>query len=370
MKTSKNISSPNKQTMKGGISNNEFIDAAKNGDLNRVKEAIKEGVNINARNNYGYTALMYAVYQGRSHIFKITNTNNDYLDIIKLLIENGADVNAKRNDDGETVLIHSLMYGSINTDYIVKLLVENGADVNAKNYLGKTVLMYAFEHGYDFTYIIKTLIENGADVNAKDNYNVSVLMYAFEYFDFNVRINKNFNNKNVQSKNINDAIVFIVKLLIEKGVDINSVLILASQKDYINIVDFVIKNGANVNTINKNGDTALMIASLYGHIDIAKLLIENGADVKVKNKDGETARDIALQEGNLEIVKLIDKIITTKLLVFKHPEKWGPIEVKLEVEDEDKVVAHFKNNEELYNSIANQLFDVIRDYYQRHPDEL
>jgi ankyrin repeat protein len=49
---------------------------------------------------------------------------------------------------------------------IVQLLLEKGADVNAKNKYGRTALIYATERGY--TEIVQLLLEKGADVNAKD----------------------------------------------------------------------------------------------------------------------------------------------------------------------------------------------------------
>jgi ankyrin repeat protein len=61
-------------------------------------------------------------------------------EIVKLLIDNGADVNAIRDWDGRSALIWAASHGR--TD-IVKLLIDNGADVNAKNNKGETALKIA-----------------------------------------------------------------------------------------------------------------------------------------------------------------------------------------------------------------------------------
>ncbi|MEM4720009.1 MAG: ankyrin repeat domain-containing protein, partial [Candidatus Bilamarchaeaceae archaeon] len=59
---------------------------------------------------------------------------------------------------------------------LVKRLIERGADVNAETRFGETVLRYALEKGH--TEIAKLLIERGADVNAKNKDGWTALMYA------------------------------------------------------------------------------------------------------------------------------------------------------------------------------------------------
>ena len=135
---------------------------------------------------------------------KVNNYDDENLKQIEFLIENGADidrpdpVNNHAPDDpshsgdaehgyeficgcGMTVLERAASNGSVET---VKLLIENGADVNAENYSGKTPLMYAATSlkGEDSVIITELLIENGADVNAVDNFGQSALDHAL-YFD-------------------------------------------------------------------------------------------------------------------------------------------------------------------------------------------
>lgn len=59
-------------------------------------------------------------------------------------------------------------------------------------------------------------------------------------------------------------------------------------------VKFLIENGADVNSKDKNGNTALISASSNRDLEIAKLLIENRADLNAKNKHGKTALMVAL----------------------------------------------------------------------------
>ena len=82
-----------------------------------------------------------------------------HTEIIKLLIANGADVNAKNKD--ERTPLHDAT-----SKERAEQLVTNGADVNAKDMFGKTPLHYAARSGQKE--IVELLIAKGADMNVKD----------------------------------------------------------------------------------------------------------------------------------------------------------------------------------------------------------
>ena len=108
-----------------------------------------------AEKETGYTPLMHAV------------TNDQKYDIVKLLIENKANVNHKAASDGCTPLIVATQYSTTYT--IVELLIKNGSNVNATDNKGRTALSYACNHAASSTSyaIIKSLLEHGALVNSK-----------------------------------------------------------------------------------------------------------------------------------------------------------------------------------------------------------
>ncbi len=145
-----------------GVNQEVFFKSVKGGAFAEVKGLIEEGTDVNAQDNEGWTALMWALEYGHT-------------EVVKLLIEEGADVNAQSNS-GETALWAASRYGQ-HPD-IVKLLIEEGADVNAKDKKGFTALMYSSREGN--TEIVKLLIEAGADVNAKDKDGFTAFMWAFE----------------------------------------------------------------------------------------------------------------------------------------------------------------------------------------------
>ena len=151
--------------------------AAENGDIEIVDILLKYGANINIVNSYNITPLHYAI-------------KNNHFNVVKLLIENGADIEidgdeystplctacgsigecnleiAKYLLDKGSKINESLHHSSIFEHFeIVKLLIQYGADINAQSYRG-TPLHCACSVG-NFE-IVKLLIENGADINAKD----------------------------------------------------------------------------------------------------------------------------------------------------------------------------------------------------------
>ena len=108
---------------KNGYGYTALIDASKNGDLEKVKLLIENGADIEAKDNNGDTALILASYYR-------------YLEVIQYLVEKGANINAT-NDNGWTSLMYASKYGELET---IKYLLENGTDVNIKNKNGNAAL--------------------------------------------------------------------------------------------------------------------------------------------------------------------------------------------------------------------------------------
>ena len=111
-----------------GESPKDIWEAAKQGNLEAVKQHLADGADVNAKDKYGLTPLHHAAWQGRN-------------EIVELLIANGADVNAK-DVDGGTPLHYAAWQGR---NEIVELLIAKGADVNAKDDVGKTPLDWAIK---------------------------------------------------------------------------------------------------------------------------------------------------------------------------------------------------------------------------------
>ena len=160
----------------------------------------------------------------------------DYIkiDIINILLEKGADINAKDNY-GRTPLMHAIQYGC--SEEVIKILLEKGADINAKDNYGWTPLMHAI-HECECECskeVIKILLEKGADINAKNNYGWTPLMQAIHECECECECSKE-----------------VIKILLEKGADINAkdnydctpLMLLSSahnnKKSYVNMLEFFI----------------------------------------------------------------------------------------------------------------------------------
>ncbi len=82
-------------------------------------------------------------------------------------------------------------------------------------------------------------------------------------------------------------------------------LIDAALYNKVKEVKLLLANGANVNAVDKNNNTAVSTASYYGHEQIVKLLLAHGANVNIANKYGLTALIAASDKGHEQIVKLL-----------------------------------------------------------------
>jgi len=121
-----------------------IIWASQNGHTDIVHLLLDRGADVNAMGMYGNYALYVA-------------TKGNYIDTIRLLVDRGADINQKGTWATTTALICAVKNGSID---IVRLLLERGADVNIKDYDGNTALSIAKKNKN--TEIIQILENAGA----------------------------------------------------------------------------------------------------------------------------------------------------------------------------------------------------------------
>jgi Ankyrin repeats (3 copies)/Ankyrin repeats (many copies) len=124
-----------------------LILAAAGGDLQRVKNLLEKGANVNEKDTDGRTPLLLATAKGH------------YL-VVKFLLDNGANVNARFSNPPFTALVIAIKQGHRD---IAELLLDRGADINDR-VLGLTPLMTAALFRQQD--IVKLLLAKGADVHA------------------------------------------------------------------------------------------------------------------------------------------------------------------------------------------------------------
>jgi len=109
----------------------ELFEAVKKGDIDKVRELLRRGASVKARNEYGGTPLHYAALRG-------------HVDVARLLLERGADVNAKSMYDATPLHVAAFVgYADV-----ARILLEHGADPGIRNRDGKTPLDIAREKGH------------------------------------------------------------------------------------------------------------------------------------------------------------------------------------------------------------------------------
>lgn len=68
---------------------------------------------------------------------------------------------------------------------------------------------------------------------------------------------------------------------------------IANQKDNLELADLLLKNGANCNKIDDDGQTEIHYSVRYGRRDMTRLLIDSGAITNIMDKNGETVLEIS-----------------------------------------------------------------------------
>ncbi len=223
----------------------------------------------------------------------------------------------------QSVIDHKLIAAvTNNNEEMVKSLIEKGANVNVKNEFGSTALMLASKFGYKS--IVEKLLQSNADVNFQDRYGNTALMDASlvrrhkEIVEILLKAGANVNARDNQGWS---ALILaslqgykeIVQMLIKAGADVNvkdnddnpALLLAAMEQSNKYIVEMLIKAGADVNAKDNDGYTALMTAARNDHKEVVEVLIKLGADINVKANDGNTALTIACLNDYEDIVDIL-----------------------------------------------------------------
>ena len=174
---------------------------------------IDKGANVNARNMYGYSVLCSAM-----------NEDPKCIELVKRLIEHGADVKMRQGDYASP--IHSAV--RCNNPEVVKLLIEHGANPNANSDYGTPLQKQLLNRIDPNERVLKCLVENGA----------RALEYSFG----------------------------------------NTDLHLAAMVGFADVCAALVNSGADINAKNEYNRTPLYYAARHGHRKAVEALIAAGAD--------------------------------------------------------------------------------------------
>ncbi len=241
-----------------------LADIVSAGDREQALSLLATGIDVNATQSDGSSALLYAVYAGD-------------VELVKQLLAAGADAN-HGNEYGAVPMAEAAMQGNVE---IMQLLLAHAALPDQTNLEGETALMIAARSGN--IPAAELLLEQGAAVNAKESWGgQSALMWA-------------------AAQNQPD----MLKLLLTHGADVNehgaarlwdrrimseprpkdmnkggfSPLLYAARQGCTACVAILANGGADLNATDPDRISALNLALINLHFDTAVALIEAGADV-------------------------------------------------------------------------------------------
>ena len=225
----------------GYFSTTPIMVAAMHGHSDVIKLLHSRGANLEAGNRYLGTALMIASAKGD-------------IKCVRTLLELGANVNAQC--DGYSALMKACV--GHHSD-IAKVVLANGADVNAQRNNGDTSLVFAVRGGFDD--LVEMLKKSGAKGEARQIKLTEALVAAAVSQELNA-----------------------IDAVIARGAHIDwanpagyTALMFAAASGRVRNVQRLIELGAKVNVKSNAGETAIDLANRSGHTRIVKMLNKAGA---------------------------------------------------------------------------------------------
>lgn len=304
-------------TVNNIIQAQEIIDAAKSGDLLKVKELVEKNPQlVNTRDISGRTPLHWA-------------SRGVHFELLKYLVEKGADVNAR--DTFKIIPLHSVV--SRNNFSAAEYLLDHGSDINAQDNNEKSSsLHFASYRGYKD--VAKLLIDRGASLNLLNKYNRTCLFEAVRGYAtvFQQARDKNewieivkaltakgadpdipdADNLHPLIMAVNDGSNELVKLLLDAGAEVSAegeggiaLLHQAAQSGMGELTEILLSKGADKKSLNSNGGSLLQSTAKGGLINILEQLVSDGLDVNRKDRYGISPIHSAAYNGHGEIIKLL-----------------------------------------------------------------
>uniref|UniRef100_A0A673I046 Ankyrin-3-like n=1 Tax=Sinocyclocheilus rhinocerous TaxID=307959 RepID=A0A673I046_9TELE len=285
-------------------SNASYLRAARAGNLEKVLDYLKTGVEINICNQNGLNALHLASKEGHvdvvaellklgANVDAATKKGNTALhiaslagqtEVVRELVTNGANVNAQ-SQNGFTPLY---MAAQENHQDVVRFLLENNSSQSIATEDGFTPLAVALQQGHD--QVVSLLLEN----DTKGKVRLPALHIAARKDDTKsaALLLQNDHNADVESK----------VCLKDSGF---TPLHIAAHYGNINVATLLLNRGAAVDFMARNDITPLHVAAKRGNGNMVKLLLDRGAKIDAKTKDGLTPLHCGARSGHEQVVEML-----------------------------------------------------------------
>ncbi|XP_017886507.1 tankyrase isoform X4 [Ceratina calcarata] len=272
----------------------QLLEASKSGDLAAVERILRTNpLAVNCRDLDGRhsTPLHFAAGFNR-------------VPVVEYLLAHGADVHAK--DKGGLVPLHNACsYGHYE---VTELLVKHGASVNVADLWKFTPLHEAAAKGkYE---IVRLLLRHGADATKKNRDGATPLDLVRDG-DQDVADLLRGNSALLDAAKKGN-LARVQRLVTQDNINCRDAqgrnstpLHLAAGYNNLEVAEFLLERGADVNAQDKGGLIPLHNASSYGHLDIAALLIKYNTVVNATDKWGFTPLHEAAQKGRTQLCALL-----------------------------------------------------------------
>jgi len=273
------------------------------GNLELVKDLVKKGEEVNQINELSETPLLLACKGG-------------HLNVVEFLVESGADVDQAETENGVRPIHVAAEKGYFD---IVKFLVKSGVSVLGGDYEGTVAVDLAELNGFSeiVTYLnLLTGETEGSDDEVPEE-NVPVNIDDTFKLEVNKIQDPQILHKLSEELSISSqdaAQISVVKDLIIQGADVNFIdkhgntpLFYAANSYLLDTAKYLVKNGANVNLSSSNKNTPILVAVRNGHVELVKYLLQEKADINQRNGDSLTPADIASQFHLVDISKVLEE---------------------------------------------------------------
>ncbi|MGE0862795.1 MAG: ankyrin repeat domain-containing protein [Vicinamibacterales bacterium] len=281
-----------------------IAEAASKGDREAVRALLKKGLDVNAAQGDGTTALHWAAMKGDAELAQmliVAGANvrattrlgaytplylaakGGYSAVVAALLAAGADAKATTTN-GTTPLMIAAAAGDTRT---ITSLVENGADINATDGAkGETPLMFAA--AFNRTDAVKLLLARGADHKATTKV-VDLFALTAPIDEAMARGGNRPAAAAARPADVAGATRgYRYNELISSQGGLTA-LLFAARQGYTDTVKALVEGGADLNQLNAGDKTSpLLMAIINGHFDLATYMIEKGADPNVAAFNGAT----------------------------------------------------------------------------------